>query len=298
VLSWKELRDKADATGNVDVKLQLQFLNAIRQFAAHLAIPPSSVFSETYGGYQYWEHMDKPNAEMAAEAQSRWNAGGASAPDIAGYIRDSRASVKELLASAILTARLSWGGSSEDSGRLRADAWAQGTPPADYDMWNPYAGRTTPPQGYGAPKDVENPEHGTEIIANEAQAAATKKSGAITDPAAATKGFGADPSIADKLGRASHLIEDFFAHSNFVELAARQKSGQPVTPGDLRTGTFETPDKFHSLAGKLRDAAAEMHKYHSLLPLLDTAASELKSLADASETTSKALGPPEGSHTK
>jgi hypothetical protein len=290
VLVWKELRDRAAATGKVDSGLQWELMKVI----AH---PPQDFIGETYGGYQYFEHMDNPGAAGVAEADSRWGTGPG---DIAGYIRDSRANIKDLLATSIRTARYSWGGSTPDSGRTKADAWSKGKPPADYDMWNAYKGRTQPPQGLGVPKNLADPAHSSTIVAKEVEAIATREPGAIGDPTAATAGFSADPSIADGLGRASHLIEDFFAHSNFVELAQNiTAGGGPISPSALKTGTFDTPDKLHSLSGKLRDAAADMRAHMDLIPLLgESAVDTLESVADAAEAASKKLGPSLGSHTK
>ncbi len=294
VLTWKELRDKAAATGHTDLGLQYQLLSLITRLPHDMAFGPG----ESYGGYRYWEHMDNPGGTAAADADTRWGGGGAAGGQIAGYIRDSRASIKEKLATAILIARMSWGGSPADAGQTRADAWASGTPPATYDMFHPYAGRTLPPQSYGVAKNVSDPTHSSGIVAKEVEDIAAGKPGHIADPTKTAAGFGADPAVADNLGRASHLIEDFFAHSNFVELAAQKVSGQTITPDMLKTGTFEAPDKAHSLAGKLRDAAAEMRAHRNLIPLVNDAAIQtLETVAAAAEATSKALGPKPGSHT-
>jgi len=291
VLVWKELRDKAAVTGRPDSGLQLQLLKLVSH-------PLKDFVGESYGGYQSWEHMDNPGAAAAAEADQRWG-GGAASHEIAGYIRDSRASIKEKLASAIVSARASRDAADPESGRTRADAWAKGTPPANYDMWHPYEGRTLPPQGYGAAKNVGDPQHSSSIVANEVEAIAAHEPGHLSGPNAATTGFDSDPAIADNLGRASHLIEDFFAHSNFVELAlALQVGGRPIPPESLKTGTFETPDKMHSLAGKLRDAAAEIRTHTNFIPLVgDAVISALEDVANAAESASKGLGPAPGSHT-
>jgi hypothetical protein len=69
----------------------------------------------------------------------------------------------------------------------------------------------------------------------------------------------------DHMGRASHALEDFFAHSNFVELAIPVLGETDLATGtpeqgkkDLATGTFDTNDKIHALAHKIRAMADEI----------------------------------------
>jgi hypothetical protein len=87
------------------------------------------------------------------------------------------------------------------------------------------------------------------------------------------------PDVADAMGRAGHALEDFFAHSNFVELAI----GQPVptllynpatgkvepVQDQLGTGAFGDNDKLHSLAHKIRAIADEIE---SEMPLVNRVA--------------------------
>jgi hypothetical protein len=76
--------------------------------------------------------------------------------------------------------------------------------------------------------------------------------------------------VAQHLGRATHVLEDFFAHSNWLELAKQLKksvlSGGPAqSPGNLITGTFEMPDKCHALGHKLLAIATALQKDFDLL---------------------------------
>ncbi|MCC6192602.1 MAG: DUF4157 domain-containing protein [Anaerolineales bacterium] len=72
-------------------------------------------------------------------------------------------------------------------------------------------------------------------------------------PAVARPGnFTAD--VADAMGRASHALEDFFSHSNFVEIAI----GEAAPGADLNTATFTANDSTHALAHKIRGAADEI----------------------------------------
>lgn len=87
------------------------------------------------------------------------------------------------------------------------------------------------------------------------------------------------PDVADAMGRAGHALEDFFAHSNFVELAIGQPAptllSDPETGGvrqvqdQLGTGSFGDNDKNHSLAHKIRALADEIE---SEMPLVNRVA--------------------------
>ncbi|MFQ3631856.1 HET-C-related protein, partial [Roseiflexus sp.] len=87
------------------------------------------------------------------------------------------------------------------------------------------------------------------------------------------------PEVADAMGRAGHALEDFFAHSNFVELAIGQPAPtllyNPATgrveavEGQLGTGAFGANDKKHSLAHKVRALADEIE---SEMPLVNRVA--------------------------
>lgn len=290
VLAWREVREYANLhRGKTDSGLQWKLIKAVANLPK-LATDAGN----TYGGYRYWEHMDNPGAADAAEADQRWGTGPG---DLPGYIRDSRASIKDKLAASIQAARDSWGGLQKDSGRARADAWAKGAPPADYDMWNAYQGRSRPPMGFNTAMNVPDPQVSSQSIANQVTGIAAQQPGAKTT--GATKGFSSSPEVADNLGRASHLVEDFFAHSNFVELTQTMQPGKAVSPSALKTGTFDTPDKLHSLSGKLRDAADDMAAHKDLIPVgADTMIEKLRDASRAAEGASHAMHPGPGSHTK
>ncbi len=83
-------------------------------------------------------------------------------------------------------------------------------------------------------------------------------------------------AAADALGRASHSLEDFWSHSNFIELVLGLKldelspSKKPsLTPEDvnkdLRTSTFSSNDKTHALAHKIRAVADEIEAESKLV---------------------------------
>jgi hypothetical protein len=293
-LVWKQL--KAASTSSSKHLLQMKLAGSVAAVVAN----PLSVSGETYGGYQTWEHMDNPGATPAAESDARWS-GSNPGSKIAGYILDSRAYIKQNLAQAVGIARQSWNPPDQDFGRRMADAWAKGTPPPDYDITDAYRGRTRPPPGLGQPRSVQNPIESSSVVASDVAAIAKKATATTT----ATRGFMADPQVADDLGRASHALEDFFAHSNFVELTQKQAAGEQLSPSDLRTGTFGKGDKAHSLADKIRGIVAEIRGHRDLIPPLvlpEPLLTEYLGVAaileeTAAVTTGPATGPQARSHT-
>ena len=257
-LTWKRLKDAT--TPQEEVKLQLELAGEI----AGIAKNPGSLSGETYGGYQTWEHMDNPGGAAATEADARW-AGTGPGDGITGYIRDSRAYIKQDLAQAVGIARQKTNPPDDDFGRRMADAWAGGTPPPNYDITDAYAGRTRPPQGLGVPKSVPDPTQSSSVVASDVAAIAARNPSATNT---ATTGFASDPQVADDLGRAAHALEDFFAHSNFVELTQQIGAGKTISSKDLRTGTFGGGDKAHSLADKIRGIVSEILAHRDLAPSL------------------------------
>ena len=93
--------------------------------------------------------------------------------------------------------------------------------------------------------------------------------------------------VADAMGRASHALEDFFAHSNFVEIAI----GELTPSTELATGTFDSVDEKHALAHKIRALADEIEREIKLVNLL---AGRRDKNPDSSEMN-KEINPSEGS---
>jgi hypothetical protein len=93
------------------------------------------------------------------------------------------------------------------------------------------------------------------------------------------------PQVADGMGRASHALEDFFAHSNFVEIAI----GEVPKTESLATGTFGEVDKKHSLAHKLRAVADEIENE---MPLVNRLTGRTDQNPDPSEVGTGSTAPP------
>src|SRR6266699_650897 len=190
-------------------------------------------YGESLGGYRYWEHMDNPGFSDAEYANARWygvvSSGEmvyAKTGPVPGYILDSRAYIKDNLVAAVDAYRV-W-----KHGRQRMatsiNNWKGANPPSDY----------------GQKKDTRGVVHSRDPIAQETTETAIK-AGAKSSGAT-----GLPFSTTDHLGRAMHAMQDFFAHSNWLEMAKELKAGHTPTQ-TLHTGTFEMADKLHALGHKL-----------------------------------------------
>jgi hypothetical protein len=226
---------------------------------------PSLFTEESYGGYHYWEHLDNPGQEPALAKNPALRGELLSVPAgsaIPRYMMDAREYIKaqlfdaanayrggDLAAGATAAVRAAWtvretslrarmGGGAVAAGGLRAGATAAGSDAASREAAL-QAGLPV-----GAPPGVRDARF--------------------------------TAAVADGLGRASHTLEDFFAHSNFVELAIGEPNVETLqadptgatktVTGQLGTGTFGTADKKHALAHKLRAIADEIE---SEMPLVD-----------------------------
>ncbi len=96
-------------------------------------------------------------------------------------------------------------------------------------------------------------------------------------------------NVADAMGRASHALEDFFAHSNFVEIAIGEVN--PSTA--LATGTFDAVDKKHALAHKIRSVADEIE---AEMPLVNRVAGRTNQNPDPSQVNVGNTTPPVEEH--
>jgi hypothetical protein len=97
------------------------------------------------------------------------------------------------------------------------------------------------------------------------------------------------PDVGDALGRASHALEDFFSHSNFVELAI----GEMKPEQGLFTATFTEDDSTHSLAHKIRGLADEIE---AEMPLVNRVAGRTEQNPDPSQVNVGNTAPPTQEH--
>ena len=231
------------------------------------------MLARSYGGYAFWEHMDNPGEEISKElndrlkneidAESNPKVKLQMANDLKGlpaHVFISREHIKELLYDAVKTAHPDFeiGGSAKDA----RDRSAARTASLRKD-------------GLNSPDD-HDPDPSKHTTVNNAGNATTpiksEVSSEVHDRTLVPAGSGLrfDPAAYEKLGRASHALEDFWSHSNFVEIAIGEakwdkdleKSGRD---SKLTTSTFGATDSSHAVAHKIRAAADEIQAERQLL---------------------------------
>jgi hypothetical protein len=190
-----------------------------------------------YGGYQFYEHMDNPAGTPQA-AQMKVALGTKNTSGLPDHIYISREYIKEMLFEA---AKLS----HPDLAGTKSSAVAAASADTRAKLG---AGPGTPTPG-GAPAAPVAAETSHEVQAKH--------------PGATGGGATLDPQAYALIGKASHALEDFWSHSNFVERAIGDPDFQL---GGLTTATFGDDDKKHALAHKIRGAADEIE---AEMPLVD-----------------------------
>ena len=193
-----------------------------------------------YGGYQFYEHMDNPEGTPQA-AKMKVALSGKNTSGLPDHIYISREYIKEMLFEA---ARLS----HPDLAGTPTAAVAKSSAETRAKLG---AGPGAPTPG-GAPAAAVAAETSHEVQAK--------------TPGATGGGATRDPRAYELIGRASHALQDFWSHSNFVERAIGDPEFQL---GGLTTATFGDDDKTHALAHKIRAAADEIE---AEMPLVDRAA--------------------------
>jgi len=201
--------------------------------------------AESMGNYQYWEHLDQPPPALVKSADERW---AGKANGLAGYLLDARASVKDQMSAAVDAYRKS----KQLAATGPVDNWAGADKPEGY---------STLPAKYDDPKVA--PRDPIRVQASKEAAA----EGAKVEPAHDAAAWSI---VGQHLGRAMHVLEDFWAHSNWLELAKAMKASGaaatgPAANAKLKTGTFDMPAKAHALGHKLLALSSNFMKDFQLL---------------------------------
>lgn len=232
VAAWKALKLSAmKSNDGMPSKEAIDRFNGTVMTVLNMSIWAAT--RESLGGYHYWEHMDNPGK---AEADKRWQKVKEKPTGIPGYILDSREYIKDRIVDAVNTYRT-----------------ANKMQPLAIKNWQ----GVKPPSGYKAPqapdeKKQEKPiRQQTTVMAIKAGAESSTNS---TLP----------PGTTANLGQAMHALEDFFAHSNWLEMAKEMRTGGQPTQ-TLHTGTFEMPDKVQALGHKLVSLAIQLQQEQQLL---------------------------------
>jgi hypothetical protein len=262
----------------VAVEAPAEFDAAADEFLAAVEVVIEINFTDSteqsLGGYRYWEHMDQPsimdnidplrievsteavwdNPDPHGNAEDRWE--GAS-NRLAGYLCDSKAYIKDQMVAAIDAYRLA---TQRDLVGGEIDNWSDVEKPPGYTSpgarpkWSDPETVTT---RLPADHDDDRVEARAPIRADAAERAAGH--GARTD---AQHDEALWSVVGQHLGRAMHAFEDFWAHSNWLELAQDLKSGaeERVDNTDLFTGEFGTGSKAHALGHKLLALASAFRR--------------------------------------
>lgn len=246
VIAWQAVKNSKIKSGSVDPGAAGQFRGAAQ---ALIDLHPASLATGTsLGGYQSWEHMDavpgKPGLIDPISAQQkadmRW---AGKSNGLAGYINDSKAHIKDHMVAAVDAYR-----AREKLGKIGGgiDNWDGVAKPAGYQAPAPGDGTRHTAQvspGYD-PGDVDSRDPIRERTTRLAKA-----------ENAHSEGYDSDlwKVVGQFLGRAMHAFEDFWAHSNWLELAieAKEHGETAVANSELITGEFGTASKAHSLGHKL-----------------------------------------------
>jgi len=273
-LAWKSLRMSAADNGGVPSAKDSAEFRARVKAVFKMGIFEST--SESMGGSHYWEHLDNPGSDYDGEYGTRttdqhgvrrgpdpanhWKGSGSG---LSAYIQDARAYAKDQIVDAVDALRESHELPTLGQG---IDNWAGATKkPRHYDR-DEIRGEAR--DGYHD-DDVPAPAVSTQVVAQETARM-------VETPAEPQAGgdLSTDPAwhaVSHHMGRAMHVVEDFFAHSNWVELALAWK-GNAQSGGELKmeesqvaTGTFEMADKTHALGHKLASLAEALLENHDLV---------------------------------
>ncbi|HBL14355.1 MAG TPA: hypothetical protein DD379_23800 [Cyanobacteria bacterium UBA11162] len=263
VIAWKQVKlSAAKNGGNPDPQVAETFRS---QVWTVIDMNLASATDESLSGYHYWEHMDNPGEGPAyswnnprKDADKRWQGKDNELP---GYINDSKAYIKDEIVASVDEYR-----SFMDKGKvgIGIDNWNGVKKPEGY---NPVAIENAAWIG-----DKNSPALERDAIAEETQQQA-KSSGAKSKEQADWEKV-LWQAIGHHLGRAMHALEDFFAHSNWLEAAQSHKRlrtdlGSEIDTAiflpDIKTGTFEMPDKAHALGHKLSAISEQLLQDFDLL---------------------------------
>ena len=292
VLSWKEYKkarknDPKKFPASALWELAQNLWNVLKELGEN---PKKSLFDYSMGGYNYWEHMDNPEDNKRKNSDSRWAKNSSKLP---GYINDSKTYIKDQMVSAVNAYRI----------RMRKPKIKS------IDNW----GEVRKPEGYSINKlehsaefgDSDSPKLDRGIIAEEAANLARNTGAKSRKQNRANKD--AWRIVGYHLGRAMHATEDFFAHSNWVEIAQHMGfiSGLDSTSSHklettksntLKTGTFENYSKAHALGHKLISLSQAMATDQYIKILLNTELIKLRLAGEALKLAEHQA--PDNSHAK
>jgi Domain of unknown function (DUF4157)/Heterokaryon incompatibility protein Het-C len=278
ILAWKQVKLAAaadDRTPQSVSTAESGFNDAVKNVLEAVEKDGVDKFmlTRSYGGYAFWEHMDNPDADINKSLDERLKSDMDKESDpkvklqmandlkgLPAHIYIAREHIKEMLYDAVSTAHPDFqiGGSARDA--------------RDRSLSRTAVLRS---QGLNSQDDHDADPSKQTTVSNQGQSTAPVQgevSSQVRDRGLVPAGSGLrfDPAAYQKLGRASHVLEDFWSHSNFVEIAIGEakwdkeldKSGRDAS---LTTSTFGATDSSHAVAHKIRAAADEIQTERELL---------------------------------
>jgi uncharacterized protein DUF4157 len=258
ILAWKSVKVSA-YQGRLSEADIAGFQGACQSVLEQLLANFDGFMAATsYDGYEFYEHMDNPAGTTHGPKMTVALAG-KNTSGLPDHMYISREYIKEMLFEA---AKLSHPDlSTAPSAKVAASS-------ADT------RARLSAPLP-SMPGSIGTPTLGG--LPPAAVAAETSLGVQAKSPGSTGGGTPLNPRAYILIGRASHALEDFWSHSNFVERAI----GEPeFMLGGLTTSTFLKDDRTHALAHKIRGAADEIA---AEMPLVDRMAGRRWTDPDPSE---------------
>lgn len=264
VIAWTAVKNHAARHDGAPGPAAAIFRAAVRTLVKNDLIDITR--GESLGRYRTWEHMDAPDDPQVCEAADESWAG--KAGGVAGYHMDARAYIKDQLVAAIDAYRMLH--NADPIGGL-IDNWQGTTRPVGYARLTTRPSMTTGSVYMTVAHLVPVNDHDTSVasrdpIKEQTAALVEQQAAHPTGTFAVTTGPAYDAArwepVAQHLGRAIHAFENFWAHTNWLELArltyVRMKLGDTaLLPGrvatnqDLETCPFDMPGKVRALGHQL-----------------------------------------------
>jgi Domain of unknown function (DUF4157)/Heterokaryon incompatibility protein Het-C len=293
VLAWKQVKlaaaDNERTPQSVSVA-ETGFNQAIQNVLESVEHDGVDKFmlARSYGGYAFWEHMDNPGADINKALNDRLKQEmdreidpkvklqmATDLKSLPAHVYIAREHIKEMLYDAVSTAHPDFqiGGSALNAHNRSLSRTGKPNPKEPEPVLRS--------QGLNSPDDHNADPSKHTTVNDQGQSTAPIKSevsSEVRDRTLVPAGSGLrfNPVAYEKLGRASHALEDFWSHSNFVEIAIGEakwdkelaKSGRDSNAAGeatLTTGTFGDTDSSHAVAHKIRAAADEIQTERQLL---------------------------------
>jgi len=285
ISSWKRVKLAAadhDTPGpdreSVVATAERDFMSVCSALLDQVEVMGVDAFKTTrsFGGYAFWEHMDNPGDstnELVRFIEQRRVELTIPADVTHPHLFISREYIKQMLIEAVALAfpDTPLTGTAADAAAASRSRLAVIRPEADRLEHSSRASG-----GDSAPVGAETAAHVR-----------------TAHPDTSTLSTGAPAASFERLGRASHALEDFWSHSNFIEMAigeARFNSGlaELEQSESLTTATFGPTDETHAIAHKVRGLADEIA---AELPLLRHLGSR-GDLPSAADVRAGDLSPP------